>query len=656
VVTPTLVMNNITVAKDTLNVGGVGLAQGIKPPSTNLAVTVTSADPSRILLSPDATTPPTASITIAIPPNTTGVNFYIHALSDNGNVAITATAAGFSNVSSTIQLVPLVFGFMNYQTPPINALIQAGPQTLQVGASLPPFDEFNPFPLTLRPGVPPITIGVSSSSPSTVSVSPKQLVFQGTLSNASVTYTPLKPGTANLNLSVPSGFAYAGPLAILAAAGTISPGSLTLQLGGNLEAAVNFSPSVAQANMTVTVTSSDPSKVVVSTDSSTPGASAVTLTNAGAGFQPVYAQALVDSGNVTLHFSSPGYPTASLPVTIVPVGAVFASVANYEQTLFTNAGVQQLPITLTPLDPVALQPLPQAGPAQTVRPGASLSVAVTSSDPTVIAITTPTVQFSAQPPANGSTGQTAGIQPVASGTAIVTLAALPGNPTPASQNQIVFTVAEPELSIPALTLGRDLQAPVQIKLGSTVSMPTTDVAISVNANYGVQLGANPGDTGQSSLSVTIPAGQRMSNPFYVQGLYAGSGQLNYGGGSFPNFSTTVTVTQTAFVIQEAANGQALDLAVGANSNLTIVPALSPPFNGVPGPLSIRGGASPILIAVTPADPSVAASSPAQVTFNPGDQQQTVSVQGLSSGTTTIKLLGTNYDFSQPQASIQVVVK
>ena len=148
----------------------------------------------------------------------------------------------------------------------------------------------------------------------------------------------------------------------------------------------------------------------------------------------------------------------------------------------------------------------------------------------------------------------------------------------------------------------------------------------------------------------------MSNPFYVQGLYAGSGQLNYGGGSFPNFSTTVTVTQTAFVIQEAANGQALDLAVGANSNLTIVPALSPPFNGVPGPLSIRGGASPILIAVTPADPSVAASSPAQVTFNPGDQQQTVSVQGLSSGTTTIKLLGTNYDFSQPQASIQVVVK
>jgi hypothetical protein len=73
-------------------------------------------------------------------------------------------------------------------------------------------------------------------------------------------------------------------------------------------------------------------------------------------------------------------------------------------------------ITLTPLDPVTLQLLPQVGPAQTVRPGVSLSVAV--------------VQFSAQPPANSNPGQTAGIQPVASGTAIVTLPALPGNPTP----------------------------------------------------------------------------------------------------------------------------------------------------------------------------------------------------------------------------------
>jgi hypothetical protein len=87
---------------------------------------------------------------------------------------------------------------------------------------------------------------------------------------------------------------------------------------------------------------------------------------------------------------------------------------------------------------VSLQP----GTPQYLRPGANLSVAVTSSDPKVLAITTPVV---AVPPAGGP-GPTTGIQPVAAGTAIVTLGTLAGNPAPASQNQIVFTVSEPAVS------------------------------------------------------------------------------------------------------------------------------------------------------------------------------------------------------------------
>jgi hypothetical protein len=45
-----------------------------------------------------------------------------------------------------------------------------------------------------------------------------------------------------------------------------------------------------------------------------------------------------------------------------------------------------------------------------------------------------------------------------------------------------------------------------------------------------------------------------------------------------------------------------------------------------------------------------------VTFNPGDQKHTFSVQGVSAGNATVKLLGVTYDFGQPHASIQVVVK
>jgi hypothetical protein len=70
------------------------------------------------------------------------------------------------------------------------------------------------------------------------------------------------------------------------------------------------------------------------------------------------------------------------------------------QDLLTNAGIQQLTFALAPLDPVSLQP----GTPQYLRPGANLSGAVTSSDPKVLAITTPVV---AVPPAGGP-GPTAG--------------------------------------------------------------------------------------------------------------------------------------------------------------------------------------------------------------------------------------------------------
>jgi hypothetical protein len=79
-----------------------------------------------------------------------------------------------------------------------------------------------------------------------------------------------------------------------------------------------------------------------------------------------------ETGSVTLFFSSPGYPTATLPVTVVPTGAVFPSPLSYEQELRTNAGIQQLTFALAPLDPVILQP----GTPQYLRPGANLSGAV----------------------------------------------------------------------------------------------------------------------------------------------------------------------------------------------------------------------------------------------------------------------------------------
>jgi hypothetical protein len=657
VVSPVLTGNNNTVGKDTVTTATIGLAAGVKPESVATPVTVTSSDPSRVLLSPDTSTAPSASITVSIQAGSTNANFYVYALSDNGNVPIQATAQGFGDGTFTEQLVPLGFGFTYFQTGPINAVLQAGPQQTGVGAALLlPNGSTQNF-VTLRPGIPAIDVGVVSSDPTIVSVSPKQLVFSGSTTQGNVTYTPLKPGQATISLTVPSGYATVpsqSQLSIVVNTAALSFTTTVSQLGRDLQIPIGFGAQAPQQNMTVTLTSSDSSLLVLSTDPTVPGTPSVTMPLSSFGYPQVYAQGLAGSGSATITLTSSGYQTATLPISLTPTGAVFGN-GPAEQNVSTSAGVIQQAVMLTPLDPVSLAPLESEG-YSSVRSGANLSASVTSSNLTVVTVTPTTVQFA--PPQQGSTPTptTVGVDPVAAGTAIVTLGPVGDNPAPSSGNQLVFNVTEAELSIIPFTLGISLETPVQIKLGNTAPIPTSDVPVTVNGSYPIAVALNSGDLGQNSIVATIPAGHSASNPFYVQGLGNGSAALNYGGGMFSNFSTPVTVTQTAFVIKEAQGGQPLNLNVGASANLTILPALSPPSSAVAGPLSVSPGVNPITVVAASTEPGIVAVSPSQVTFNPGDQQVNVSVQGLAAGTATVKLLGTGYDFSQPQSSIQVVVK
>jgi hypothetical protein len=659
IVAPNLGCGTITTPRDTLATNQIALGPGIKPASTNLPVTVTSTDPSRVLLSPDPTTPPSASTTVTIPAGSNFASFYVHALSDNGNVPINIAAEGYTTTPGAVQLLPLAFYFPGYFNSLTNAIVQAGTQTTQVAAAALSQDGISPLPgpYTLRPGAPPIVLGVVSSDPTVVKVSP-QIAIPSSLAYTPVAYTPLKAGKATLSLKVPTAYTTVPSedhFPIVATQATITFNiSPNFQLGQDLQTAVGFFPQLATSAVPVTVTSSDPTRLLVSADPTTPGQASVTLTSPGNGqSQSVYVQGLANSGNPSLTFSAPGYATAMLPVTLTPIGALFVgSEQGPQQNALTNSGPLQVGVVLEPLDPVTLQPL--SGPSQSLRPGASRSVAVSTSDPKIMAVTTPTVEFTAS-----QSNPLVGLQPVAPGIAVVSLGALQGSPLPASGNQIVFNVIEPELSLPPITVGRDLEVPVQITLGGSVPTPTSDLVINVNVQFPAQLGSNPGDPGQSSISVTIPAGQRSSKTFYVQGTYMGTTMLYYTGGSFKNYMTPVTVTNTAFVIQEAANGQALNLTTGSSSTLTVVPALSPQpaaSNTGPQPFLIRAGVSPIAIAIASTNPATATTSPAQVTFNPGDQKQVFSVQAVSAGTATVKLLGINYDFGEPQASISVVVK
>ena len=65
---------------------------------------------------------------------------------------------------------------------------------------------------------------------------------------------------------------------------------------------------------------------------------------------------------------------------------------------------------------------------------------------------------------------------------------------------------------------------------------------------------------------------------------------------------------------------------------------------------------PITVITVSTDQSTVMTNVQQLVFNPGDPQMTVQVTGVAPGKATIQLVGTSYDFGQPQSSIEIVVK
>src|ERR1022692_717057 len=219
--------------------------------------------------------------------------------------------------------------------------------------------------------------------------------------------------------------------------------------------------------------------------------------------------------------SSPGYQTGSSQITLSPSAAVFSS-GSAQNSIYTNSGPQTLSVAMSYLDPLTLQPRGSQSP----RPGFAPTVTVTSSNTSVVTVSTPSIQIPISDPNTGFKSGTATIQPVAAGTAVITLSQ-PEGVTPASGGQEVFNVAQPSLFVPTFTLGQTLAAPVQIQLASSLPTPTSPVTISVTGNYPLELASPAAGNPTFSLQATIPAGQRASQTFYVDGLSTGSGSLSF---------------------------------------------------------------------------------------------------------------------------------
>jgi hypothetical protein len=315
--TPPLTMGSPLVGKDLLAPVALNATGATSP------IRINSADPSRVLLSPDAETPGAAEIQLNA---TSHTNFYVHALSDRGEVPVTATS-GSTSVTTSIRLarsfVSVAEGRADvllrlWELPRNFAIRYLTEGALDSGAS------------KVRPGLDP-GLRLSSSDPGMLQVSTGEPAPGPIDANDTVfQLVGLRPGRGRLRLESQSFRVEPSsvdiPFEIVAPQFSLNNAAVPYNavVGVSLTDVDNVVRRIP-AGTRFQVRSSDPSRVLLSTNPGVPGTESIEVNGSDstvAGFQ-LHGLHNGDStaGDVNLLIETAGIRLA--PVRVVPVASSF---------------------------------------------------------------------------------------------------------------------------------------------------------------------------------------------------------------------------------------------------------------------------------------------------------------------------------------------
>lgn len=376
-------------------------------PADGLAITLTSNDPSRVLLSPIPDAMGLASITLRVSPGFVGSpTFYVQGLANSGVATYTASAPGYGAATAKVTLAA-------------SGVVIAGPSalgnpirtTLGRNSTTPPMvavysaqlDSSGNFVVAqaVRGGS-SATVNVTNSNPEVGTIAASRLTIAAGSLKAVTQFAFRSAGETTLSVDVPSGFRLPAQFTTLKA--TVSAPKLTVTeqvyIGANLEirGAVLLGAPAPGNGVTVTLISTDPGRLLLSTSATTPGSKSITIAiQAGATNGPYYLQALADSSSVTYTAEAPGYGSHIGTINLAPSGVVLAGpsgppdeaeILRPESPLrpggfFTSVGGKSTAVTVFT---VYLDPKTHRGADITVQPlraGMSLTVGLKNSDPAI---------------------------------------------------------------------------------------------------------------------------------------------------------------------------------------------------------------------------------------------------------------------------------
>jgi hypothetical protein len=398
-----LVPENVTVGQHLEIVTTVALDE--PAPAGGLKVTLTSSDPELVRFSNTLEGAASPKLELLVRAGyRSSPEFYIQGHGRSGSVAYTATAPGFASSTGTVALSPsgVIFARSGSGVSQVRTTTGAGKQELAVYSVLLDSELNVIHPQPVASGL-NVSVEITNSEKTVGSIGPSVLTIKSGAAFANMEFQPLSAGETVLSMVPPQGFSSPAQFARVAVSVSKPGMGITdeISIGQNLQAhgTLTLGEVAPSQGVTVTLTSSDPAKLLFSTSPTEPGLKQITIPISPGGFNgSYYLHALAASGHATYRATAPGFRDREATVTLTPSGLVIGgpqgppdeaellskeigegphgfvtNMSERDGTVVSAYSVQLDPVTLRGADLTV----------QAVRPGASVTVVLTNSNPAV---------------------------------------------------------------------------------------------------------------------------------------------------------------------------------------------------------------------------------------------------------------------------------
>lgn len=576
---------------------GVQLQSRFALPATG-AVTLTSSDPSRLLLSTSATLPGAGSISYR------GGDVYAQGLGTPGDVRVTVTRDGEQTLAAIVRVAPSAVIFeRSYQSDTLELQANGSPRALPVTvATVTQAGRAGDEQVALRAGLEPVLVRLESSAPDVASVD-QPVLLNSVISLGQASIRPQSSGTARISIVQPPGFSDISAqssertIVVRAPKLIVYPVAIPRNLRATVTFGIERDASVRPENVVISLRSKNPEKILLAASISEAATAEISIQSQEQGF--FYVDALAGEGSAEIEISAPGFEGAVTRVELVPA----AIVANHTQA---DTGVERASATIV------------IGPgnamAQFLRPGAdAVRLNYSSSDEKVFV----------PEPATGTItpGQT---EPVwvplkinGPGRALLRVTANGG----IAPGEAEVVVVSRTIDMPAsVTIGKDLVEKLRNPANAAMTATVSDSSAILISN---------GELTPGSQSVTIAA-------FGYLAIHAlrgsGSARIDLTAPGFAPSSITVRLGPPQLVFEPR---QLAPVVTPLSAPVRLIARLQSVADSPAAPL--RPGAPPLSFRVESSAPEVGTLTPDPATIGPGQSSVTLDFRPRAEGITLLRL-------------------